>query len=434
MTTRETLLGGAAIVIGFIAAATGYMKAFAAWLRSFLVVSVWINDNALRAVTSYLGSHGKRAGGIRVYAAEYRYIREQGHGELIPFEELNRDSSRFWFRRQPVWVTKANKGLCEPDVAFRLSVIRGLLNPERLIIDACAWAGAGFRHIRSRHRVIHHHGRQLVLNSERVAIAESPGPGRHLGSKGSATRLIGHTMEDIEPPATVESLDEMVMTSEVRDLTGSIRRWFADREWCIKHSVPWRAGFLYEGEPGSGKTSHARCVAVELDLPVHVFDLATMSNEDLRQAWMHMVSEAPCMALVEDIDRVFDGDKNITTQSSMLTSGGLTFNALLNAIDGIERHDGVLLVVTTNHIDKVDPAIKDRKGRVDQVVHFGSLDHASRATLARRIVDDPALAERLAIEHTAMSTSAFVAACCDVARRARYTSQVDLGPMRTSAP
>lgn len=427
MTSDEKLFGSVAIIIGFIAAVTGYVKSFIAWLRGFLVVSVWIDDNALRAVASYLNTQGRRVGGPRAYAAEIRYLREQGHSEIIPFEELDRASSMFWIQRRPMWVTKAEKPLCEHHLSFRLSTIRGLMDLERLIIDACAWASEDLREVRQRHHVTHHHGRSLALDFTQKAegkVIESPG--RKLSYRGSATRLIGHTKEDIEPPPVAETLDEMIATAEVRDLTGAIRRWFSDRLWCTSHGIPWRAGFLYEGEPGSGKTSHARCVAVDLDLPVHVFDLATMNNEDLRRAWLDMVSDAPCMALIEDIDRVFDGDKNIAPPGGMIANSGLTFNALLNAIDGIERHDGVLLIVTTNHVDKVDPAIKDRKGRIDKVVHFGTLGYPERAALARRIVDDPALAERLACEHTSVPTSAFVAACCDAARRARYAPVMDL--------
>lgn len=431
MTTQDKVVSVAAI-IAFVAAITGYVKAILAWLRGFLIVTVWVDDNALRAVASYLNSQGRRVGGPRAYAAETRYMRGQGHSEIVPFEELDRASSTFWIRRRPIWVTRAEKPLCEHHLSFRLSVIRGLLDPERIIVDACAWASEDLRRVRQRHRVTHHHGRSLTMDYEKSGRALEASPSRNLSHRGSATRLIGHAKEDIEPPPAVETLDEMIVTSEVRDLTGAIRQWFSDRLWCTSHRIPWRIGLLYEGEPGSGKTSHARCVAVDLDLPVHVFDLATMNNEDLRRAWLDMVSDAPCMALIEDIDRVFDGDKNVAPPGGMLANSGLTFNALLNAIDGIERHDGVLLIITTNHADKVDPAIRDRKGRIDQVVHFGPLDHAGRVLLARRIVDDPALAERLACEHSGGQTSAFVAACCDAARRARYEPAVDLGPMRTA--
>ncbi len=432
MTSDEKLLGGVAIAGGFVAAITGYVKSFVAWLRSFLIVSVWIDDNALCAVASYLNAQGRRVGGPRVYAAETRYMRGQGHSEIIPFEELDRASSTFWLGGRPVWVAKADKPLREHHLSFRLSVVRGLMDPEKIIIDACAWASEDLRRVRQRHRVTHHHGRSLTMDHESNRSPEAVSAGRNLVTRTSAARLIGHAKEDIEPPPAVETLDEMVVTREVRDLTDAIRRWFSDRLWCSSHGIPWRAGFLYEGAPGTGKTSHARCVAVDLDLPVHVFDLATMNNEDLRRSWRAMVSDAPCMALIEDIDRVFDGDRNVAPPSGMIANGGLSFNALLNAIDGIERHDGVLLIVTTNHVDKIDPAIRDRKGRIDKVVHFGPLDHAGRARLARRIVDDPALAERLALEHKDEPTSAFVAACCDVARRARYEPRVDLGPLRTA--
>lgn len=432
MTQRDTILGGIAVLVGFVAAATGYVKAILAWLRGFAVISVWIETDVVRAVTSYLHAQGRRGGGPRAYAAQTQYMRAHGHSEIVPYEEQDRASSMFWLRRRPIWVTKADKPLQEGHMSFRLSVLRGVLDPERLIIDACAWASEDLRQVRQRHHVTHHHGRSLSMDRDNNGLAPKATSSMGFAARGSARRLLCHKLEDIEPRPTLEGLDEMVMTGAVRDATDAIRRWFADRAWCVKHGIPWRTGLLYEGEPGSGKTSHARCVAVELDLPVHVFDLATMNNEDLRISWLRMVSDAPCMALIEDIDRVFDGDKNVAPQSGMLTSGGLTFNALLNAIDGIERHDGVLLVVTTNHLEKVDPAIKARKGRIDQVVHFDVLDHPERVLLARRIVDDPALAEHLALEHGNQHISAFVATCCDAARRARYQPRVDLGPLRTA--
>lgn len=435
MTIQDAILGSAAVLVGFVAAATGYVKTIFTWFRGFAVVSVWINDDIVRAVVSYLLEQGKRTGGPRAYAAQPWYLQSRGHCEIVPFEEQDRTSNMFWFRRRPVWVTKADKPLLNDYLSFRISVLRGVLDPERLIADACAWASEDLRQVNQRHCVTHHHGRSLSTDRDNL-VSKSPTSTSTSGrfeARGRARRLLRHKPEDIEPLPTFESLDDMVMSATVRDATEAIRRWFADHVWCVQHGIPWRIGFLYEGDPGSGKTSHARGVAVELDLPVHVFDLATMNNEDLRISWLRMVAEAPCMALIEDIDRVFDGDRNVAPQSGMLTSGGLTFNALLNAIDGIERYDGVLLIVTTNHLEKVDSAIKARKGRIDQVVHFGPLDHAGRVTLARRIVEDPALAERLAFSHATQNISAFVATCCDVARRVRYASEIDLGPMRTSA-
>lgn len=118
--------------------------------------------------------------------------------------------------------------------------------------------------------------------------------------------------------------------------------------------------------------------------------------------------------MLEDIDGVFQGRKNTAKSGGMMSSGGLTFDALLNCIDGVERADGVLLIVTTNHPDTVDPALM-RAGRVDRVVTFGALDYARRVELARRILGAGEAADRIAIESGDVPAARFVEMCCRVA-------------------
>lgn len=429
--TQEIVAGSIVAVLGFVTIATGYAKSFIAWLKSFGIVSVWVDDPTLSNLVSYLNEKGRRVGGPKVYTANTLYIPKKGFSEVVLAETLNQSSSTFLFKKCPIWVSKSASPLVEQYITFRVSVVRGSINIESLIADACAWVSEGIKYAETRFRVVHHHGHLSPVIINGVGHLQSSTPpsdaktvNTYIGARNNARRLLRHQVCDIIIPPNGEPLDSMVMSHEARILTQDIRQWFADRAWCHEHKVPWRMGYLYEGPPGSGKTTHARGIAVELDLPVHVFDLATMNNEDLRLAWKEMTDNAPCMALLEDIDRVFDGDRNVTPQ------GSLTFNALLNEIDGIERHDGVLLIITTNHMDKVDPALKDRRGRVDQIVHFGPLGLQERMELAHRIVEDPALATRLAVEHEGAQVSTLVSACCAAARRNRY--KIDMGPMRTS--
>jgi chaperone BCS1 len=49
----------------------------------------------------------------------------------------------------------------------------------------------------------------------------------------------------------------------------------------------------------------------------------------------------------------------------------VTFSGLLNAIDGVTSTEERLLFMTTNHIDRLDPALI-RPGRVDVKQHFGN--------------------------------------------------------------
>lgn len=433
MTARESVIGGAIAAVGVLSMFLGWARAAANWARALVVTSVWLELEAHQVVSGYLLAHGRRHGADRrTYVACTRYVTARGRSEVVPWEEANRESSLTWLGWRPVWLTRQTPPLLENFISFKLSVLRWM-DVEKLICAACAWASA---HVDQdvRHHVRYHYGRSLRGHEDGTASAPSKTAHGAPEDLHGMRRLLAHSVADFaEPESALSSLDSLVMTAEVARLTQDVRRWHADREWYTSHGIPWRMGVLLDGGPGSGKTTLARALAVELDLPVHVFDLATMSNEDLRTAWSAMAATAPCMALVEDVDRVFHGDRNVAPQGG-LSSGGVTFNALLNAIDGIERHDGVLLVVTTNHLDRVDPALRDRPGRIDQVVHFGLLDAAARGVLARRIVDDPVLAEKLVLENLTCSTSAFVAACCAAACRARYQLHLVGDPMRTSSP
>jgi chaperone BCS1 len=56
----------------------------------------------------------------------------------------------------------------------------------------------------------------------------------------------------------------------------------------------------------------------------------------------------------------------------------VSFSGLLNAIDGVASHEGRILIMTTNHRERLDPALI-RPGRVDMQIEFG---FACKATLA----------------------------------------------------
>ena len=61
-----------------------------------------------------------------------------------------------------------------------------------------------------------------------------------------------------------------------------------------------------------------------------------------------------------------------TTDSRQGT--GVTFSGLLNAVDGVASQEGRLLFLTTNHIERLDPALI-RPGRCDVHVKFDYATH-----------------------------------------------------------
>ena len=60
---------------------------------------------------------------------------------------------------------------------------------------------------------------------------------------------------------------------------------------------------------------------------------------------------APCLLVLEDLD-------------SLINDRNRSF--FLNQLDGIEGNDGLLVLTTTNHPERLDPALSDRPSRFDR--------------------------------------------------------------------
>lgn len=211
---------------------------------------------------------------------------------------------------------------------------------------------------------------------------------------------INWRVEDIGPPAPEKPLNHLSLGKVAQAIVRDVKFWYSHRDWYRERGLSWRRGYNLYGRPGTGKTSIIRAMAEELDIPVHTFGLASMSNYDFENSWKRTQNDCPRIVLFEDFDNIFDGRKNREEDT------GLTFDCILNAIDGIERQDGLLLFITSNHIDKIDPALgvpdadgnSTRPGRIDVVAELPGLDFEGRLKMANRILlDCPDEAQKLAL-------------------------------------
>ncbi len=73
---------------------------------------------------------------------------------------------------------------------------------------------------------------------------------------------------------------------------------------------------------------------------------------------------AATLLLIEDIDCVFKEHRTTDVQT------GVTLSGLLNALDGVSSREGRVLFMTTNHPERLDPALI-RPGRVDLRIELG---------------------------------------------------------------
>lgn len=130
------------------------------------------------------------------------------------------------------------------------------------------------------------------------------------------------------------------------------------------------------GPPGTGKTSFILALAGHLKLSICTLNLSGNELDDERLNKVLEIAPRNAIILLEDVDAIF---VERTSVSQKREGRKVSFSGLLNALDGVRSQEGRVLFLTTNHIEKLDPALL-RPGRAD--VHV-KLDYATSKQIQR---------------------------------------------------
>jgi hypothetical protein len=169
--------------------------------------------------------------------------------------------------------------------------------------------------------------------------------------------------------------------------------FMAGEAWYYARGIPYRRGYLLYGPPGTGKTSFVTAAAGHLRVTICILNLSSTNLSD--DCLTQLLSSAPkhSIILLEDIDAALDpaviGKRSrpspdpVDIMGGGGSGGGITLSGLLNAIDGVAAQEGKMLFMSTNHLEKLDPALV-RPGRMDVQQYFGYAGRDEVAKLFRR--------------------------------------------------
>jgi hypothetical protein len=131
-----------------------------------------------------------------------------------------------------------------------------------------------------------------------------------------------------------------------------------------------KRGLLLTGPPGNGKTSACRWLYGECVRHGHEHKLVTPDAYQAARQSCNPVAAVKELFTVHRRGVIFFDDMDIALRDRNTVKETDDQAVFLSALDGIEAHEGVVYVFTTNcGLDLIDPAFK-RPGRIDLVLHF----------------------------------------------------------------
>ncbi len=162
-------------------------------------------------------------------------------------------------------------------------------------------------------------------------------------------------------------LIENVVIKDKERILEDLNLFVKNKEWFIKRCIPYKRGYLFYGDPGNGKTTTCMSLAHKFKRDIYTLNLSIMSDDTLQSCIRNLPPF--CVLLIEDIDCVFVKRSRVDPDNSK----GVSFSCLLNCLDGALYTEGMVTMMTTNHIEKLDDALV-REGRMDIRVEIGNPD------------------------------------------------------------
>ncbi|KND89605.1 putative ATPase YjoB [Tolypocladium ophioglossoides CBS 100239] len=223
------------------------------------------------------------------------------------------------------------------------------------------------------------------------------------------------------------SWDAVILDPEMKKaLIDDHLSFFRSRETYAQLKVPWKRGIIYYGPPGNGKTISIKAMMNSLyglESPVPTLYVRTLSSfagpeYSIQVIFRRARQFAPCYLVFEDLD-------------SIVSDGVRSY--FLNEVDGLQSNDGIFMIGSTNHLDRLDPGIAKRPSRFDRKYLFPNPDFGERVAYCRfwqsKLADnkDVAFPDKLCSAIAGITDKfsfaymqeAFVAALLAIARKGR---------------
>ncbi|CAF0992289.1 unnamed protein product [Brachionus calyciflorus] len=228
--------------------------------------------------------------------------------------------------------------------------------------------------------------------------------------------VIGVLGDDTDPMVTVMKLEKAPqetyadiggLDQQIQEIKESVELPLTHPEYYEEMGIKPPKGVILYGPPGTGKTLLAKAVANQTSatflrvvgselIQKYLGDGPKLVRELFRVAEEH----APSIVFIDEIDAV--GTKRYDSNSGGEREIQRTMLELLNQLDGFDSRGDVKVIMATNRIDSLDPALI-RPGRIDRKIEFPLPDEKTKRMIFKIHTSRMTLADDVNLEELIMS-------------------------------
>jgi len=199
--------------------------------------------------------------------------------------------------------------------------------------------------------------------------------------------------------------DDIILSEEAkRTIRTHVEGFLRNRDRLKALGAKARRGLILAGPPGTGKTLLGKVLAETVDAsfiwvsPRHITDAA--SFEAILSVARFV---APTVLFFEDLD-LFAGERE--------SRSWMGLGELMNVLDGAVDNEDIVTIATTNRLETVEKALRNRPGRFDRIVKFETMDDDCRRQMFVRLLSNADVSSD-DVERLVASTENYTGAQCE---------------------
>lgn len=216
-------------------------------------------------------------------------------------------------------------------------------------------------------------------------------PGASILLHHKTVSVVGVLTDDADPMVSVMKLDKAPtetyadiggLEQQIQEVREAVELPLLHPELYEEMGIKPPKGVILYGAPGTGKTLLAKAVANQTSatfLRIVGSELIQKYLGDgprlVRQLFQVAAEHAPSIVFIDEIDAI--GTKRYESTSGGEREIQRTMLELLNQLDGFDDRGDVKVVMATNKIETLDPALI-RPGRIDRKILFENPDENTK--------------------------------------------------------